>query len=420
MSGSKVRQIAKGKLNPEGASRFCILHFKLCLENLGLPLVSLIYLQKWDAPNPEEVQHLRRCGLHIPVRSLCNCLSSFRDPQSRDFALDVVKTFISAFAVVAPVIAGVGLFLTFYIAEKDRRVAQERLITERFSKAGEQLGKHKDRQGQNPDLTVRIVGIYALERIAKDSPKYYWTIMEVLTSYVRENSPLPPELKQNPLDKQKWEQKEKELEKLTEVSIDVQAALRVIGRSEDPDSNREERIDLSFTNLFNAVLGKADLQKAKLYRANFQGAHLYDANLERADFWSANLQQANLSGANLQKTNLGAANLQGADLFQANLQGALIEKVRVENVEKPTAQDNEEIRQAMEDVKNLTPQEIKEIKEIKSACFWNEAIYIGRWDVDEGLAESAEPHNTNFIEELKKDKSSDPEDLPDCSRWQEE
>ena len=33
-----------------GASRFCTLHFKLCLENLELPLAFLIYLQKWDAP----------------------------------------------------------------------------------------------------------------------------------------------------------------------------------------------------------------------------------------------------------------------------------------------------------------------------------------------------------------------------------
>ncbi len=29
---------------------FCTLHFKLCLENLAFPLVSLIHLQKWDAP----------------------------------------------------------------------------------------------------------------------------------------------------------------------------------------------------------------------------------------------------------------------------------------------------------------------------------------------------------------------------------
>ncbi len=38
------------------------------------------------------------------------------------------------------------------------------------------------------NLEVRLGGIYALERIAHDSPKNQSTIMEVLTAYVRENS----------------------------------------------------------------------------------------------------------------------------------------------------------------------------------------------------------------------------------------
>ncbi len=42
------------------------------------------------------------------------------------------------------------------------------------------------------NLEVRLGGIYALERIARDSPKDHWTIMEVLTAYVRENSPPNP------------------------------------------------------------------------------------------------------------------------------------------------------------------------------------------------------------------------------------
>jgi hypothetical protein len=38
-------------------------------------------------------------------------------------------------------------------------------------------------------LEVRLGGIYALERIARDSPTDHWTIIEVLSTYVRENSP---------------------------------------------------------------------------------------------------------------------------------------------------------------------------------------------------------------------------------------
>ncbi len=41
---------------------------------------------------------------------------------------------------------------------------------------------------------VRLGGIYALERIDKESPEraYHSTVMEVLTAYVRENPPWPP------------------------------------------------------------------------------------------------------------------------------------------------------------------------------------------------------------------------------------
>ena len=33
------------------------------------------------------------------------------------------------------------------------------------------------------------IGIYALERIAKESREDYWPVMEILTAYVREHAP---------------------------------------------------------------------------------------------------------------------------------------------------------------------------------------------------------------------------------------
>jgi hypothetical protein len=37
-------------------------------------------------------------------------------------------------------------------------------------------------------LEVRLGGIYSLERISKESPDDYWTVMENLTAFVRERS----------------------------------------------------------------------------------------------------------------------------------------------------------------------------------------------------------------------------------------
>jgi hypothetical protein len=54
-------------------------------------------------------------------------------------------------------------------------------ITDRFTKAIDQLG--------DPDkLHVRVGGIYALERIARDSPDDHQTIMEVLATFLRRGS----------------------------------------------------------------------------------------------------------------------------------------------------------------------------------------------------------------------------------------
>jgi hypothetical protein len=64
-------------------------------------------------------------------------------------------------------------------------------ITDRFTKAIEKLGAVETGPDGKPkiNLEVRLGGIYALERIARDSPTDHWTIMEVLSTYVRENSP---------------------------------------------------------------------------------------------------------------------------------------------------------------------------------------------------------------------------------------
>ena len=89
--------------------------------------------------------------------------------------------------LLAQIVAGLVLLLGVYLtyrrvtsAENAVEVAQEGQITERFTRAIEQLGDEK--------LAVRLGGIYALERIARDSERDHWPIMEVLTAFVRENA----------------------------------------------------------------------------------------------------------------------------------------------------------------------------------------------------------------------------------------
>ncbi len=173
--------------------------------------------------------------------------------------------------------------------------------------------------------------------------------------------------------------------------------------------------DLKEANLEEANLEGANLEGANLRRANLEGAKLWEANLLRADLEEANLRRANLEkadlrGADLEKANLRGANLKEADLWEANLEEANLEKADLEkatlweaklwraNLKKADLRgaDLEEAdlwsanleKANFTDAKNLTP------KQIKSARFWEKAIYN----------EEDESENQKYIQELKKDK----------------
>ena len=181
-------------------------------------------------------------------------------------ALDVVKVIISAFGVLATLFAGVGLYLTYQNSQAERQLNTDRLVTDRFAKAVEQLGSQ--------DIDVRLGGIYSLERIAKDSPKDHWTVMEVLTAYVRNKSPLPKGGLKTLVEKRK---------SLPAVTTDVQSALTVIGRREAKNDPDYKHLDLSQSNLSSAYLYGADLYGAYLYGAKLDGADLDGADLDGAD-----------------------------------------------------------------------------------------------------------------------------------------
>ncbi|REJ43054.1 MAG: pentapeptide repeat-containing protein [Microcystis flos-aquae TF09] len=369
------------------------------------------------------------------------------DKDSRTFAIDVVKTIISALGLIATLSAGIVLFLNYLNSQAEMQLTQQRLITERFSKAVEQIGNNKEE--------VVIGGIYSLERIAKDSPKDQWTIMEVLTSYIRKNSPIPSNIEQL-----KPAARQKALEKLPSVSIPVQAALTVIGRrkvendqagdnlAETTDPNKIKFLDLSRTNLRGAKLNGADLKGANLDGANLNGAKLWVAYLNGANLNGANLNGAKLwvaylNGANLNEAYLNGANLYGADLKGAKLNGASLNRANLIEANLNRADLNRaklnganlnganlfganlnradlnraKLNGANLNGANLFGSEDLYPERIKSACFWEKAIYTqAKWDFDKELWVAADREaNQREIEKLKRDKNSDPPNPIDCN-----
>ena len=191
------------------------------------------------------------------------------------------------------------------------RVAQDSQITERFTRAIGQLGHDK--------LEIRLGGIYALERIARDSEMDHWPVMEVLTAYVRENAP--------------WKENSSPSKQdgAPNPRTDVQAILTVLGRRQRSYEKEGQILDLRKTNLRTAYLEEVHLEKAYLLGAHLEKAYLLKAYLEKARLSGAHLEGANLSGAHLEKADLLGAHLEkarlsGAHLEGANLSGAHLEK----------------------------------------------------------------------------------------------
>lgn len=202
-------------------------------------------------------------------------------------------------------------------ALKNVQLSEDKQITERFSKAIEQLGSEK--------IEVRLGAIYTLERIAKDSPKDHWTIMEILTAFIRENVPLTeddkiPNVKIVNNNSNNQEEK-KEIKKLR---LDIQETLTVIARRNYENDLRYQRLILSNINIVKANLYKANLKGANLTGANLKGANLIAADLRGANLTGANLTGANLLETSLTEADLAGANFAGASLTETDLRGAYL------------------------------------------------------------------------------------------------
>lgn len=244
----------------------------------------------------------------------------------------------------------VGVFFAWrnlQVAQRNQAAAVEGQITERFTRAVDQLASTNS--SGEPQLETRLGGIYALERIARDSARDHVTVMEILTAYVREHA-----------------QEDDEAPKREKPRADVQAALTVIGRR-DPSRDGPDSIDLSHTLLRGADLREArlshayligiHLEKASLGWANLESAILHDAHLEGA-FGSevvltdarmvdAHLEDAHLVGAHLERALLAATDFTRANLAEAHLEGTILRQA--------IGLTQEQIRSAFTDAKTQLP-----------------------------------------------------------------
>lgn len=285
---------------------------------LGLALLLtavIIWLLIWYGPDV--------IGRH-DVGSVTGSLRVLRLQQARDAARGHLLTLGAGLFA-----AGALLFTAqnFRVSRQTLEVALQGQMTDRFTKAIDQLGSDK--------MFVRAGGVYALGRIAYDSLRDQRVVMEVLCSFVREHSrepwPLPEPDNPNP-------------ERMTRP--DVQAAISMIGQ---PSFHYDSRgiglrgVDLSGADFSDLYFNKVSFYRANLTRADFSGAYLAGTDLSYADLTGATLAGANffeadLTGATLHMADLthvilSGANLSEADLTNADLSGANLTGANLSHVD---------------------------------------------------------------------------------------
>jgi Pentapeptide repeats (8 copies) len=242
-------------------------------------------------------------------------------------AEEISRARTSRVTILGILVASVGAFFTARTYWLNRRGQ----ITDRFTRAVEQLGHEK--------IDVRLGGIYALEQIARDSPKQdHRTTMEVLTAFIRVRAPWPPKrraavfrwLMYDP-STQKRDTEDPSDPARPRPDADVMGALMVLGRRTIKYDDAL-RLNLPRTDLRGALLRREEAQftRARLRYANLRGAHLQGAHLDDAKLREVNLEGAHLRNANLKGASLKGANLKGANLEKADLRGAHLESANLD------------------------------------------------------------------------------------------
>ncbi|MET8997106.1 pentapeptide repeat-containing protein [Amycolatopsis sp. NPDC004169] len=216
-------------------------------------------------------------------------------------------TAITSVVTAATALAALGFTAQSLSATRTQiNLSEQGQITDRYTKAVDQLGT----QGAD-HLQTRLGGIYALERLARDSPRDQATIIEILSAFIRSTLPTATGKPDGTTT----------CASSTNVQIDVRAALSVLGRR-NHDNDADTIADLRGVCLTGADLAYVNFGGANLFEADFTNANLIGAQLERANLYRTHFAGAQLDGAHLDHAYLASANLAGMRLIVTQLNGA--------------------------------------------------------------------------------------------------
>ena len=232
-------------------------------------------------------------------------------------------------------LAVVGVYYTHKrsMSERDtNQLQQDSNYTDRYTAAVTQLGSENQ--------TIRLGGVYALERVARDSSGDRATVEDLLAAFIRADGPGAKEQSEAPstqLTRGHWS-----------APLDVAAAVTVLARRQggearpldlqgaqlgaltlDKKTTSLDRWILVKANLSNAFLAGISMQETLLFCADLTHANLWEVDLTGAILFSARLDHAHLQKADMTDARLENAHLTCADLTEVNLSDADLEHARL-------------------------------------------------------------------------------------------
>ncbi len=229
--------------------------------------------------------------------------------EIRENYLEILKT-----------LGTLGFIFTAYFTWRNLKSGDEKLTIESFSRATSELASDR--------LESRLGAIFSLEQIANTNPSYYWTIIEILESFIRYRGAI--DISDSNFEK---------------VKPDVQAALTAIIRRQGVDPEGKI-IDLESTCLNYASLNNAhcliDAKRIKLNGFRFYKCQLVKANFFRAILSEISFREANLEGANFSDTELDRVTFFGANCRGADFSNAVFLEVSLKYADLTEAKITEE------------------------------------------------------------------------------
>ena len=284
-----------------------------------------------------------RTNLFQAAKTSSEALEAKETPEYLRAVAILIAT--TAAALVAIATAPFAL-LKAWVNERTATTAEQGHITERMTKAIEQLGAEKTvyRAGEantEPNLEVRLGAIYALERIAQDSERDHIPIMETLCAYVRQNTneAKPKDIVLEDIIEESLDfgtnlssMKDQPVKRALFIGLGSTASLRVDIRAvlsnfsrrtsnriaKEKFSNPPFCMDFSHANLQCVDFSFYDLKYANMTHSHLEGAALRWTQLEGAQLGGAIMVGTDLRGANIDHASFLMSQIEFADLSFAN------------------------------------------------------------------------------------------------------